>query len=94
LFILQFDQKEIPYWAGRYPVADDERIEEVISPQVRRRGYFLQEEFLAMCHWKTPRSKKLVESNPPSYIEEVIRVALSTPDERLRVGGFRFDMRR
>ncbi len=84
-FKLQFDRKGIPYWSGRYPVADDDRIENVIAPQVKERGYFSKPEFLELCCWKTPRSKPLVESNPEGFIQEITRTALSTPDERLRI---------
>jgi hypothetical protein len=38
-----------------------------------------------MCHWKTPRSKPLVESNLPEFVQAVTQTALSTPDERLLI---------
>jgi hypothetical protein len=85
MFSLKFDHAEIPYWAGRYSVEEDHEIETSIVPQVHLRGYFTHPEFLTTCHWKTPRSKRLVESNPEGFIKEVTRTALSTPDERLRI---------
>ena len=57
----------------------------VIAPQVRARGYFMKPEFQTLCHWKTPRSKPLIESNPDDFIEAVTRTALSTHNERLRI---------
>ena len=85
MFALRFPQKDILYWSERYPAADDRLMEGVIAPIVRERGYYTKREFLTVCSWKTPRSKPRVESNPESYIQEVTRVALSTPEERLRI---------
>jgi hypothetical protein len=82
MFILQFGSKEIPYWSGRYPVAGDDRVKNVITPQVRERGYFSKREFLAMSQWKTQRSKPLVEGNPEVFIKEINRTALSTLAEK------------
>jgi len=85
MFELKFDRKEIQYWSGRYPLAYDNRVENVISPKVRERGYFTKPELLALCRWKTPRSKPLIESNPKEFIKDVTHTALSTPHERLRI---------
>lgn len=82
---MRFNQKKIPYWSARYPIAYDDRVENVIAPQARARGFYTKPEFLELCRWKTPRSKPRVESNPDGFIEEVTRTALSTPDERLRI---------
>jgi len=35
---LQFVSKEIPYWSGRYPVAGDDRVKNVITPQILERN--------------------------------------------------------
>lgn len=85
MFKLQFDRKKILYWSARYPMFYDDRIENVIAPLVRARGFYTKAEFLELCRWKTPRSKPRVESNPDGFIEEVTHTALSTPDERLRI---------
>lgn len=85
MFNLQFDRKKIPYWSGRYSIADDYHVEDVIAPQVRACSFYTKPEFLELCRWKTPRSKPRVESNPEGFIQEVTRTALSTPDERLRI---------
>lgn len=84
-FKLRFDKKAIREWASRYSVDYDTEVETIIAPQVKVRGYFLQDEFLYLCRWKTPRSQKRVASNPADYIEAVTHSALSTPNERLRV---------
>jgi len=85
MFKLQFDQKEISYWSKRYPVADDYQVEKIIAPQVRNRGYFTKPDLLTMCHWKTPRSKPMVERNLEGFIKTITRTALSTPDEHFRI---------
>jgi hypothetical protein len=85
MLTLRFPEGEIPHWASRYPVEDDYKVELILSPQVRRRGYFLQSEFREICFWKTPRSKPFVESNSEEFILEVTKTSLSTPSERLRI---------
>lgn len=85
VFILKFDPKDIHHWAGRYPIDTDYDVENVIAPQVRERGYFTKPELVMICRWKTPRSKKLVASNEDGFIEDGTRIALSTPNERLRI---------
>lgn len=84
-FKIRFDLDQIPYWACRYPAEDDFEVEKVIAPQVRIRGYVTKLELLVICHWKTPRSKPLVERNSEGFIKEVTCTALSTSDERLRI---------
>jgi hypothetical protein len=85
MFSLRFALHEISHWASRYPVESDADIELVIAPKVCSRGYFTRQEFLAMCHWKTPRSRSLVESNPAEFIESVTGMATTTGNERLRI---------
>ncbi|GAI79739.1 unnamed protein product, partial [marine sediment metagenome] len=63
MFRLTFNRKEISYWSNRYPAADDYQVEKIIAPQVRNRGYFTKPDFLAICYWKTPRNKPMVEKN-------------------------------
>jgi len=85
IFKLQFDQKDIVYWSQRYPIKDDFQVEEVIAPRVRMFGYYTKPEFLVMCHWKTPRSKRKVESNADDFVKEVTQIALSTKQEKLKI---------
>ncbi|HXQ34322.1 MAG TPA: hypothetical protein VN843_09935 [Anaerolineales bacterium] len=84
-FKIRFNKKAIREWAGKYDVDYDSEIETIIAPRVKARGYFLREEFIRLCRWKTPRSQSKVASNPANYIEAVTQVALSTPNERLRI---------
>jgi hypothetical protein len=85
MFALQFNPKEIPHWAKRYPEEDDREIMMIIAPQVRARGYFTKTELQKTCSWKTHRSESFVEMNPEGFIHAATQTALSTPDERLRI---------
>jgi len=89
---IKFLLSDIPILAARYleesrPVDVDleKEIENIIAPNVRKRGYFAKGEFQSLCYWKTPRARPLVESNPEDYIEAVTRTSLATPSERLRI---------
>ena len=84
-FRSRFDKNAIRKWAAKYEVDYDAEIETTIAPQVKARGYFLRDEFIRLCRWKTPRSQSRVASNSADYIEAVTQTALSTPNERLRV---------
>jgi hypothetical protein len=78
---------EAGYWDNS-SVGDIERekhIESELAPVVRNRGYFTKPEFQVLCRWKTPRSKRLIESNSDEFIQAVTQTALSTPEERLRI---------
>jgi len=94
MFELRFKKEEIPYWADQYVVGSIKKGEfesetgiiEEIAPRVQARGYYTREEFEDLCRWKTKRTRSQVQSNPADTIEECTRMALSTPDERLRIG--------
>jgi hypothetical protein len=84
-FKLRFNKKAIQKWAEGYPRDYDRELETVIAPKVRVRGYFLRDEFIYLCRWKTPRSQTRVASNPADYIEAITQTALSAPSEHLRI---------
>src|SRR5688500_1448129 len=84
-FKLRFNKKAIQEWAASYPIDYDSEIDNLIAPRVKARGYLLQDEFIRLCRWKTPRSQSKVASNPADYIEAVTQTALTTQNERLRI---------
>lgn len=84
LFTLRFELSQIRFWARRYPLDDDVKVEK-IAGEVHARGYFTRAEFLDLCYWKSPRSKSYVERNNEEFILAVTHTALATPDERLRI---------
>jgi len=84
-FKLRFSEREIRRCAARYPAAVDSRIEEVVAPAARSRGYLTREEFRELCRWKTQRSAPLCATNDEEYVNSVTRAAMTIDDERLRI---------
>ncbi len=83
---LRFPPNQISWWASQYECpANESYIVNKISPAVRRRGYLKKEEFLRICHWKTPRSAPQCGRNRDSYVREVTRTAFSSRDEELKI---------
>ena len=76
----------IPGFASRYSYQLEDKIVEEIGHRAKSKGYFTEEDFKALCYWKTPRSQSKVNSNPPGMIEEATRIALSTDYEEIRIG--------
>lgn len=92
MFALRFGLSEIETLAELYVAANSDQeaedaIETVISPRVRARGCYKKDEFLELCRWKTPRSKKHCASNADAFVDEATAVALGASDERLRIGA-------
>lgn len=85
MFRLQFDLASVPRLAANY-VADVGVDVARIATTVRTRGWFERDELIAMCAWKSPRTKPRVVSNPKELVREVTRTALTTRDERVRIG--------
>lgn len=85
MFNLRFDIDKLHYWADRYEYPLEEYIAGSVAPRVKRTGYLAREDFLAICDWKTARTRKHVESNPDEFIHEVTKVSFSTQNERLRI---------
>lgn len=84
-FKLRFPESDIEKWSSRYNYPPDPIIEDEIIPRVKEAGYLTKSDFLTLCRWKTPRSQPRCASNSEEFIEAVSRVALSTPNERLRI---------
>ena len=76
----------IPELAKRYSYPLEDKVVDEIGPRAKSRGYFSEDDFKALCYWKTPRSQSKINSNPPGMIEEATRIALSTEYEELRIG--------
>jgi hypothetical protein len=74
-FALQFPLRDVPAYAARYPVEDDEEIL-ALGRAVRARGHYTRPEFVRVCRWKTPRSGPLVRQNGARSIAAATRTAL------------------
>ena len=84
-FKLRFDIIEVQHWTGRYDYEDDTMVI-AAGEAARERGWYTQDEFLAVTDWKTNRSYSRVRRNTTTAIEDATRLALTTADERLRIG--------
>ncbi len=85
MFELRFASNEINHWAAHYVDDGDSHILNEISPDVRDMGYFSRTEFLHLCAWKSPRTKKHCQKNSEDFIKSVTQIALSTNCEQLRI---------
>jgi hypothetical protein len=85
-FQLRFPITELQRIAAAYDIKKwgDDGIEP-LGRAARERGYYTRAELLALCAWKTPRSRPRCEANDEEFIREVTRIALSTRVERLRI---------
>lgn len=84
-FSLQFHPSEIATLVTRFSYADDSAGASA-GAAAGRRGYYTREELVAVCTWKTARSKGLVAALPPHEIETATRRALANgTDERSRM---------
>jgi hypothetical protein len=53
---------------------------------IKARGRFTRAEFLLMCRWKSPRSRRHYERNSAARIRRASTAALAARDERERIG--------
>ncbi len=89
MFNLRFPAERISHWASRYPSEDEETIERQLGQRVRARGYLTRSEFLALCEWKSPRTKPRCASNPDKRIREATKIALATQDDYPKINVLR-----
>jgi len=85
VFVLQFDPQLFEEYASRYS-DDDGAIEQVVAPRTKEQGHMAMEDFLTLCHWKSPRARKHYQSNSADWVAEATRIALTTEHEELRIG--------
>jgi hypothetical protein len=78
--------EEIPALAARFPELD-ERAYEAAGAAARARGYYTRGEFVAICAWKTVRSRPKVASNAAAAIRAATRRAFAATDEASRIGS-------
>lgn len=71
--------------AAAYDYSRDEVLLTELAPAIRERGHFTLAEFLQFCEWKSPRTRPRCAENSAEMVEEVTRIALSTPLEQMRV---------
>ena len=86
MFRLRFAESRILYWAERYSNStNDSTLRQVLRPAVLSRGYLSREEFLAVCEWKSHRTKAWCARNDEFTIRTISRAAFASRDERLKM---------
>ena len=81
---LRFVPGEIEHWASRYSYPGETELLASVPPRVKAAGYLTSDDLLELGVWKSPRVRSKVLSNSDSLVREVTRIALATPEERLR----------
>lgn len=89
MFNLRFPLADVLYWADRYGYPGEATIAATLAPAARARGYLTHAELTALGRWKSPRIGPRLAANDPDYVAAVTAVALSTPNEQLRVDVLR-----
>jgi hypothetical protein len=84
-FKLRFDKKDLWKWEENFRSEEGEEPVLVLCPKVKEQGFYTREDLQTFCYWKTPRSRSRVARNPADYVEAITQIALSTPNERLRI---------
>ena len=88
-FRLRFPTADIAYWAARYDYPGEEEVENDLAPAVKRQGYLTRVQFLRICEWKTPRSRKRCAENDEEFVREVTHLALSAKHNSVKIGILR-----
>jgi hypothetical protein len=83
-FRLQFPASVIEALAGRFGYADDAGLL-AAGAAARTRGHYTGAEFIAVCAWKTARSRPKVASNTEAAVIEATGRALAAADEKTRM---------
>ena len=85
-FKVQFPASETETLASRFGSADDTRLL-AAGAAARARGHYTREEFIAVCAWKTARSRPKVATNTESAVVKATCQALSAADEATRMSA-------
>lgn len=84
-FVLRFDRSKIAHWASRYSYRTDHQFETEIGPRSKAQGYYVRDDFVALCRWKAHRAERHFIQNRDTDVRVVTKLALATDDERLRI---------
>ncbi len=84
-FTLRFPKSELRTWAARYGYTAPDDLPTAIGKSAKARGHLTRPEFLALTHWKSPRTRPNCERNPVALIRDVTAVALTTRNEQLAI---------
>jgi hypothetical protein len=82
-FRLRFERSQIDHWAKGYLYQGEENVEQ--KSNAKKLGYLSKKDFLALCEWKTLRSRRFCKTNGEEFIRSVTSTALTTKNEQLRI---------
>jgi hypothetical protein len=82
---LRFDRRLVRPLAARFVPAGDDAIVDGPARRAKENRSLGREDFLAICAWKSPRSRPRCESNSEELVRAVTAVALTTGCEQLRI---------
>jgi hypothetical protein len=85
-FEIQFPLEQVGELAGRFGYMDDAGLLRA-GARARTRGYYTRAEFIAVCAWKTARSKPKIASNTAAAVRNATGRALAVLDEEARIGA-------
>jgi len=86
IFELQFPPDELAALARRFPPMDDAPYL-AAGTAARARGHYTRAEFIAVCGWKTARSRPKVALNSERAVADATGRAFATTDEAARMGA-------
>jgi len=84
-FALRFDGHEVRDLSRRFGDGDESHVERDLAARVRTAGVYSRDDFLAVCHWKSPRSQPLCRSNSEEFVRAVTAASLASTCEQFRV---------
>jgi hypothetical protein len=82
----RFKLKKVRALAASYSYPDDAVAIEA-GQRAKAAGFYTRKDFLAICNWKSARTRPLWSDNCEQVVREVTRVVLSTKLEQLKIGA-------
>jgi hypothetical protein len=82
-FQMQFPSEAIEALAARFPEVDESDLL-ATGARARARGHYTRDELVAVCAWKTPRSRPRVAANSDDAVVDATGRALASLDEATR----------
>jgi hypothetical protein len=84
-FRLRFPISKVPQWAAAYEYAGEKELLATVPRRVKRARYLTKDDLVQVAEWKSARIRSRIASNADAFVREVTEIALSTPQERLRL---------
>lgn len=84
-FNIRFNPNEINEIAFRYSYSKESKIIDNVMPRILENGYLNRQDFLALCSWKTGRTRKRCESNESNFIKEISAIAFNSNNEKIKI---------